>query len=503
MGMSAAEQQRLTGYQMWIGGKRTAASGNLTIESTNPATGSTWATIPDASPEDVDRAVAAARGALTGSDWSGLTPSARGRLLYDLADLIDENAKTLAATETRDNGKLLKEMYAQAQALGGWFRFFGGMADKIEGTVPAIDKPTILNYTVREPVGVIAAIAPWNSPLLLATWKIAPALAAGNTMVAKPSEYTSASILELAPLFEQAGFPAGVFNVVTGTGAGCGAALTSHAGIDRIAFTGGPETATAIAHSSADNLVPATFELGGKSANIVFSDAQTDAAEAGVLAGIFAASGQTCIAGSRLLVQRDIEHEFVERIAARAQNIKLGDPTDEATQMGPAATPAQLQKIESCVAEAVAQGAEIVAGGRAPVDPALGAGLYYEPTVLTGVKPEMKIAQEEVFGPVLAVLSFEDEEEATQIANGTPYSLAAGVWTMNIKRAHRMARSLNAGTVWVNTYRAVAPMSPFGGSGMSGHGRESGIEAIHEVTKTKSVWVELSDTVQDPFTLRV
>lgn len=488
---------------MWIDGSWSDASDGRSIESTNPATGKPWSRVPDAGTADVDRAVSAARQAFTDPSWSELTPSARGKTLFDLADLIDENAESLAATETRDNGKLMKEMHAQAQALGSWFRFFGGMADKIEGTVPAIDKPTILNYTVREPVGVIAAIAPWNSPLLLATWKIAPALAAGNAIVAKPSEYTSASILELAPLFERAGFPPGIFNVVTGTGAGCGAALTSHAGIDRIAFTGGPETAKAIARSSAEHLVPATFELGGKSANIVFADAQGDAAEAGVLAGIFAASGQTCIAGSRLLVQREIEHEFVKRIADRAREIKLGDPTEAGTQMGPAATPAQLAKIGDCVAEAVAEGAEIAAGGRTPGDPALSDGLFYEPTVLTGVKPEMKIAQEEVFGPVLAVLSFDDEDEATRIANGTPYSLAAGVWTTNIKRAHRMARSLNAGTVWVNTYRAVAPMSPFGGSGASGHGRESGLEAINEVTKTKSVWVELSDTVQDPFTLRV
>jgi aldehyde dehydrogenase (NAD+) len=501
--MSVAEEQRLSGYQMWIDGGWSDASDGRTIESTNPATGKHWALIPDASAADVDRAVAAARKAFADPSWSGLTASARGRLLYDLADLIDESAERLATTETRDNGKLLKEMRAQAQALGRWFRFFGGMADKIEGTVPAIDQPTVLNYTLREPVGVIAALAPWNSPLLLATWKLAPALSAGNTIVVKPSEYTSASMLELAPLFERAGFPPGVVNVVTGTGAGCGASLTSHPGIDRIAFTGGPETATAIARSSAEHLVPATFELGGKSANIVFADAQADAAEAGVLAGIFAASGQTCIAGSRLLVQRDIEREFVERVATRARKIQLGDPTAAATQMGPAATPAQLAKIEACVAEAVAQGAEVVAGGRTPDDPGLGDGLYYEPTVLAGVTPEMKVAQEEVFGPVLAVLSFEDEEEATRVANGTPYSLAAGVWTTNIKRAHRMARSLNAGTVWVNTYRAVAPMSPFGGSGMSGHGRESGLEAIHEVTKTKSVWVELSDAVQDPFTLRV
>jgi aldehyde dehydrogenase (NAD+) len=350
---------------------------------------------------------------------------------------------------------------------------------------------------------VIAAVAPWNSPLLLATWKLAPALAAGNTVVVKPSEFTSASILELMPLFERAGFPPGVVNVVTGTGGRCGAALTSHPGIDRIAFTGGPESAIAIARSAAERLVPATFELGGKSANIVFEDAQLEAAEAGVLAGIFAASGQTCIAGSRLLVQRSIEGQFVARIVARARAIRLGDPTDPETQMGPAATPAQLEKIKSFVAEAVADGATIAAGGGVPDDPALAGGLFHTPTVLTGVRAEMRIAQEEVFGPVLAVIGFENEADAVRIASSTRYSLAAGVWTLDVKRAHRMARAPRAGTVWVNTYRAVAPMSPFGGSGMSGHGRESGLEAIREVTKVKSVWVELSDTVQDPFTLRV
>ncbi|QEC48420.1 aldehyde dehydrogenase [Baekduia soli] len=490
-------------YLMHVGGAPMAASGGRTLDSVDPATGEVWARIPDATAQDVDTAVAAARAAFRDPAWAGLTATARGRLLNRVADLVDANADSLARTETRDNGKLLREMKAQALALGRWYRFFGGLADKVDGTVPPMDFPTIMGYTVREPVGVVAAIAPWNSPLLLATWKLAPALAAGNTVVAKPSEYTSASLVELVELFVEAGFPPGVVNVVTGTGAGAGAALTSHPDIDHIAFTGGPESAKAIGRAAADSLTPTTFELGGKSANVVFADADLDAAEAGVLAGIFAASGQTCIAGSRLLVQRDIADAFVARIAARAETIRLGDPTAEDTQMGPAATPPQLERIVGMVEDAVAAGATVATGGRRPDEERLAAGLFYPPTVLTGLRPDDHIAQNEVFGPVLSVLTFEDEAEAVEIANGTRYSLAAGIWTRDVKRAHRVARALDAGTVWVNTYRAVSPLMPFGGSGLSGHGRESGIEAMNAYTKTKSVWIELSEEVQDPFVLRV
>jgi aldehyde dehydrogenase (NAD+) len=437
----------VTEYRMVIGGQAVAAADGRTLDSVDPATGETWARIPDATAEDVDRAVTAARTALHDPAWAGLTASARGRLLTDLAALIDEEADGLARIETRDNGKLLRETSAQAHALGRWYRYFGGLADKIEGTVPPIDFPTVVNFTVREPVGVVAAIAPWNSPLLLATWKLAPALAAGNTVVAKPSEYTSASLLELARLFERAGFPPGVLNVITGTGAVAGAALTAHPGIDHIAFTGGPESARAIGRAAADRLTPATYELGGKSANVVFSDAQLDAAEAGVLAGIFAASGQTCIAGSRLLVQRSIADEFVARIVARTEAIRLGDPTAPETQMGPAATAPQRDRIARAVERAVAAGATVAAGGRIPDEPELGRGLFYTPTVLTGVEAGSEIAQSEVFGPVLAVIAFDDEADAVRIANATPYALAAGLWTRDVKRAHRMARALDAGTV--------------------------------------------------------
>ena len=493
----------VTEYQMVIGGQSVPAAGGRTLDSVDPATGDTWARIPDATPEDVDRAVAAARAALRDPAWAGLTASARGRLLTDLAALVDEEADALARIETRDNGKLLREMSAQAHALGRWYRYFGGLADKIEGSVPPIDFPSVMNFTVREPVGVVAAIAPWNSPLLLATWKLAPALAAGNTVVAKPSEYTSASLIELARLFERAGFPPGVLNVITGDGRRRGRRATGHPGIDHIAFTGGPESARAIGRAAADRLTPATYELGGKSANVVFEDAQLDAAEAGVLAGIFAASGQTCIAGSRLLVQRSIAEDFSARIVARTEAIRLGDPTAPETQMGPARHGPAARADRRRGAAGGRRGRHAGGGRPHPRRPGARPRALLRADGPHGVTPDSEIAQTEVFGPVLAVIPFEDEADAVRIANSTPYALAAGVWTRDVKRAHRMARALDAGTIWVNTYRAVSPLSPFGGSGLSGFGRENGMEAITAFTKTKSVWIELSEDVQDPFVLRV
>lgn len=490
----------LRAYQMLIGGEW--VDGEESFESIDPSSGEAWAIIPNATPQDVDRAVAAARQAFTDGPWSRMTPSDRGRLMYRLAELVDVHADALARVESRDNGKLLNETRAQAAALSRWYRFYAGLADKIEGTVPAIDMPSVLGYVVPEPRGVIAAIAAWNSPLMLATWKIAPALAAGNTVVAKPSEATSASLLELAAMFVEIGFPPGVLNVVTG-GASSGARLTAHPDVDHVTFTGGPETARRIAHATAENLTPMTLELGGKSANIVFEDCDLDAAEAGVLAGIFAASGQTCIAGSRLLVQRSIEEELVTRLVARARQITLGDPGDPSTQMGPIATEQQLERIAAYVDGAVADGAEAVTGGGRPRDAALLGGLYFEPTILRSVRPFDRVAQEEIFGPVLVVLPFTDEEEAVEIANGTRYGLAAGIWTRDIKRAHRVAGKLRSGTVWVNMYRGASPMMPNGGSGLSGYGRENGIRAIEEFTHPKGVWVELSDAVHDPFQMRL
>ncbi|MCY4086092.1 MAG: aldehyde dehydrogenase [Actinomycetia bacterium] len=484
-------------YQMLIGGEWVDADGSGTFDSLDPYAGEPWARVPEGTEADVDRAVQAARAAFDSGPWPETTGRERSKLLRRLADLVGDNAEALGRIETRDNGKLLREMQGQCLALKDWYEFYAGAADKIQGEVISSDKPNFLVYTRKEPVGVVAAVLPWNSPLLLLAFKFAPAIAAGCTFVAKPSEQTPVSALAFGKLVEEAGFPPGVFNVVTGSSDLIGKSLVSHPGVDKIAFTGSTETGMAIVRSAADNLSRVSLELGGKSPNIVFADADLDAATNGVIAGIFAATGQTCIAGSRLLVEESVHDELVERVATRAGAIRLGDPSDPETEMGPVAFEEQLDKVLGLIQAGVDEGATVACGG----GQANAGELFVEPTILTGVSNDMRIAREEVFGPVLSVLRFTSEAAAISIANDTRYGLAAGIWTNDVHRAHRVAHRIRAGTVWVNAYRMVSFSTPFGGYGQSGWGRENGLEAIDSYTETKSVWVELSGATRDPFTL--
>lgn len=471
------------------------------MDSINPYSGQAWARVPKGTAKDVDRAVAAARRAMTEGPYATLSASARGKLMLRLADLVAQNAKRLAEIEVHDNGKLLTEMLGQLNYHPEWWRYFGGLADKLEGGVVPIDKPEHFAFTSHEPVGVVGALTAWNSPLLFIAWKCAPAIAAGCSVVIKPSEFTSASALEFAALTKDAGFPAGVFNVVTGLGPEVGSALVDHPDVAKITFTGSDATGRAIYAQAARTMKRVTLELGGKSPNIVFADADLDKAAAGVISGIFAATGQTCIAGSRLLVQNSIKEAFTKSLIALGQSAKKGDPMDASTNIGPVTTPAQYRKVLDYISIAKAEGARCVLGG----EPATGlpGGQFVEPTIFSDVTPDMRIAREEVFGPVLSIIGFDDEAEAIRLANDTVYGLAAGVWTENIGRAHRMARALKAGTVWVNTYRAISYMMPFGGMKHSGIGRESGIDAVRHFMETKSTWISYAESAPgNPFVMR-
>jgi betaine-aldehyde dehydrogenase len=479
-------------YQLFIDGKFVDAESGKTFTTPNPATGETLAEVAEADAADIDKAVDAARRAFDGK-WSRVSARDRGRMLYKLSQLIEARAKELAELETADNGKPIKEsLYIDIPSVAENFEYFAGWATKIEGeTIPVPGQ--MFNYTLREPVGVCGQIIPWNFPLLMSAWKLAPALAAGNTVVLKPAEQTPVTALELAKLIQEAGFPDGVVNVVPGYGETAGAALASHKGIDKIAFTGSTEVGKLVAHAAADNLTKVSLELGGKAPNIIFADADLEQAVNGAMMGIFFNQGQVCCAGSRIFLDERVRDEFLDRFKAKAEKIKVGDPMDKATQMGPQVSSEQLDRIKSYVDIARGEGATVFAGGSAPqLEEKFRGGYFFQPTIFSDVKNEMRVAQEEIFGPVTSVITFRDEDDLVRQANETIYGLSAGIWTKDITRAHRFAKAIKAGVVWVNTYNMFNAASPFGGYKQSGYGREMGRHALEMYTQVKSVWVDLS-----------
>lgn len=490
---------KLPHYQLFIAGAFQSGAAGQVMHSINPATGAPWASFDCAAPADVDRAVAAARAMLDDPRWRDLSQTTRGKLLFRLADLIEQHAETLGRLETADSGKLASETISQTRYVADYYRYFGGLADKLEGAVLPIDKPDLHVYTQRVPIGVVAAVVPWNAQMFLTATKLGPALAAGCTVVLKASEQAPIAMLEFARLIAAAGFPPGVVSVLTGDAANCAVPLTRHPDVDRIAFTGGPETARHVLRNSAENFAATSLELGGKSPIIVFDDADPVAATNGLIAGNFGASGQSCVAGSRGLVQRGIYDRLVREISARAETLIVGDPQDPATHLGPLCTTAQIERIEATLAKAQAQGARIRFGGhRRP-----GPGQYFMPTLVECPHPRTETLLVEMFGPVMSLLPFDTEAEAIQLANDSPYGLGAGLFTRDLGRAHRVSRRLRSGICWINTYRAVSPIAPFGGFGHSGYGREAGSEALLDYTRTRTVWINLSEQpMANPFVMR-
>ena len=486
---------------MYINGEFCEASDGGRFESINPSTGEPWATAPAATEEDVDRAVRSAHHALYEGPWSKLTATERGKMLFKLADLMTENAELLGSVETTDSGKLAVETRGQSAYVAEYYRYYGGLADKVEGRTLPIDKPNLHVFTTQEPIGVVAGIVPWNAEMLLTATKAAPALAAGNTVVIKSSEEAPAPVLEFARLVDEAGFPPGVFNLITGFGEPCGRALTSHPLVAKISFTGGVDAARHVVENTSQNFAPVSLELGGKSPIVIFDDADLEGAVNGAVAGNFGATGQSCVAGSRVFVQSGIYDEFIAEVIKRAEAVRIGDPLDADTQVGPLATEAQRNRIEETLVMAQEQGAVIHTGGCRPEG--FEKGWYFQPTVVACPDQSVETTQVELFGPVMSVLKFETEEDAVSLANDTQFGLGAGVFTSNVARAHRVSAAIRSGIVWVNTYRAISPIAPFGGFRQSGYGREAGINAIYDYTRTKSVWINTGEEpMANPFVMR-
>ena len=493
--MSLADIQAAAGlrtpirHQLFIDGRFVDAENGETLATLNPHDNSVIAEVAMAGKADIDKAVAAATKAFPA--WSRMAAADRGRILLKLADLIEQNAEELARLESLDTGHPLKDSRAlDVPRTAACFRYFGGMADKFQGDVVPVEAG-FLNYLLREPVGVVGQVVPWNFPLMFTSWKMAPALAAGNTIVMKPAEITPLSSLKIAELMSEAGLPDGVVNIVPGLGSVAGQYIAEHPGIAKVAFTGSTATGRRIVQASAGNLKKVQLELGGKGANIVFDDANLTAAINGSAWAIFHNQGQACIAGSRLMLHERIADEFLERFATLARSIRLGNPMDAATEMGPLTSALHRDRVLSYVNVAREQGGEVIAGGKAPGAPDLAQGCYVEPTIVMARDYKDRVAQEEVFGPFVTVLTFKDDAEALRIANGTDYGLGSGLWTSNLQRAHKVARELHAGMVWINSYKRVNPGSPFGGVGQSGYGREMGFDAMREYTQVKSVWVNV------------
>jgi len=490
---------KIQNFKMFIDGQWVDSESGKTIETLNPENNEVWATVPEANAKDVDKAVKAAQKAFENS-WANLHPRERAKYLRSLADQLRENAEHLGTIETKDTGKIFRETKTQASYIAEYYDYFAGLADKVEGTVVPIDKPDMQVTTTRIPIGVVAAIIPWNSQMLLTAVKLAPALAMGNTVVIKASELAPVTLLEFAKLVEKSGIPNGVVNIITGLGEPCGKALTTHNLVERIAFTGGPETAKHIIKNSAENLSQVSLELGGKSPVVVFNDAEQENALNGITAGIFGASGQSCIAGSRLYIQSGIYNEFLDKLVAKAEKIKLGAPMDKDTQMGPLNSFKQLENIEKNIKATVEQGGKIRCGGkRSNIS---NKGYYFPATIIECENHNLPTAENELFGPVLSVMKFDTEEQAIKLMNDNKYGLSSGVYSSNLGRGMRVSKAVRAGIVFVNTYRLISPMAPFGGIKDSGYGKEAGIDSIKEYTRIKTTWYNSSDKpMTDPFTM--